>query len=134
MAKTAPITIPSEPIGSITRPADLIERVAKGDSEDPNLAPLYADAIQDTIEQFKATGLRSLRTANRGSITISARTACMGFRTRPWIISRCRSQVFIRAACRGSHAALSVTGGTQTLTWSARRFVRTRQVKYWRWC
>jgi hypothetical protein len=56
MAKTAPITIPSEPIGSIPRPADLIERVAKGDSEDPILAPLYADAIQDTIQRFKATG------------------------------------------------------------------------------
>ncbi len=56
MAKTAPITIPTEPIGSIPRPADLIERVAKGDREDPNLAPLYADAIQDTIERFKATG------------------------------------------------------------------------------
>jgi hypothetical protein len=37
MAKPAPITIPSEPIGSIPRPADLIEQVAKGDVEDPDL-------------------------------------------------------------------------------------------------
>ncbi len=56
MAKLAPITIPTEPIGSIPRPVDLIERVAKGDSEDPNLAPLYEDAIRDTIERFEATG------------------------------------------------------------------------------
>jgi hypothetical protein len=35
MAKSAPITIPTEPIGSIPRPVDMIERVAKGDREDP---------------------------------------------------------------------------------------------------
>src|SRR6202158_2912918 len=56
MAKPTTITIPTEPIGSIPRPADLIERVAKGDSEDPDLAPLYEDAIRDTIERFEATG------------------------------------------------------------------------------
>src|SRR5258705_10652811 len=56
MAKAASITIPTEPIGSIPRPVDLIERVAKGDSEDPNLALLYEDAIRDTIERFEATG------------------------------------------------------------------------------
>src|SRR3979409_316412 len=56
MPKPAPITIPTEPIGSIPRPVDLIERVAQGDSEDPNLAPLYEDAIRDTIERFEATG------------------------------------------------------------------------------
>src|SRR6267142_3834892 len=56
MAKPAPITIPTEPIGSIPRPADLIEKVAKGDSDDPNLAPIYEAAIRDTIERFEATG------------------------------------------------------------------------------
>src|SRR5258705_7425749 len=56
MAKPAPITIPTEPIGSIPRPVDLIERVARGDSEDPNLAPLYEDAIRETIKRFEATG------------------------------------------------------------------------------
>jgi 5-methyltetrahydropteroyltriglutamate--homocysteine methyltransferase len=49
-------SIPTEPIGSIPRPVDLIERVAQGDSEDPDLAPLYEDAIRDTIERFEATG------------------------------------------------------------------------------
>src|SRR5256712_6022133 len=56
MAKPASLTIPTEPIGSIPRPLDLIERVAQGDSEDPDLAPLYEDAIRDTVERFEATG------------------------------------------------------------------------------
>src|SRR5258707_8995381 len=56
MAKPASITIPTEPIGSIPRPVDLIERVAKGDSEDRELAPFYEDAIRDTIQRFEATG------------------------------------------------------------------------------
>jgi 5-methyltetrahydropteroyltriglutamate--homocysteine methyltransferase len=56
MATPTPISIPTEPIGSIPRPLDLIERVAKGDSEDPDLAPLYEAAIRDTIERFEATG------------------------------------------------------------------------------
>ena len=46
VAKPAPITIPTEPLGSIPRPVDLIDRVANGDSEDPNLAPLYEDTIR----------------------------------------------------------------------------------------
>src|SRR6266481_1039448 len=46
MAKPASITIPTE----------LIERVAKGDTEDSNLASFYEDAIRDTIERFEATG------------------------------------------------------------------------------
>src|ERR1700694_4447777 len=56
MAKPASLTIPTEPIGSIPRPLDLIGRVARGDSEDPDLASLYEDAIRDTIELFEATG------------------------------------------------------------------------------
>ena len=56
MTKLAPITIPTEPIGSIPRPLDLIEQVRKGDSEDPQLAALYEDAVRDTIERFEATG------------------------------------------------------------------------------
>src|ERR1700704_7036084 len=55
MATPASI-IPTEPIGSIPRPVDLIERVAKADSEDPALAPFYEVAIRDTIERFEAVG------------------------------------------------------------------------------
>src|ERR1700716_2697367 len=56
MAAPTPITIPTEPIGSIPRPVDLLERIGKGDGDDPNLAPFYEDAIRDTIERFEATG------------------------------------------------------------------------------
>src|SRR5215218_2810198 len=50
------MTIPTEPIGSIPRPIPLIEAVAAGDSDDPALAPLFEEAIRDTIQRFEATG------------------------------------------------------------------------------
>src|SRR5438093_8525805 len=60
MAKSASIGIPTEPIGSIPRPLALIQRVARGGSEDanedPDLAPLFEDAVRETIERFEATG------------------------------------------------------------------------------
>jgi 5-methyltetrahydropteroyltriglutamate--homocysteine methyltransferase len=56
MAKAAPVTLPTEPIGSIPRPVDLIERIAKADGEDPSLEPLYEAAVRDTIERFEAAG------------------------------------------------------------------------------
>jgi 5-methyltetrahydropteroyltriglutamate--homocysteine methyltransferase len=48
--------IPTEPIGSLPRPSVLIEAVAKGESDDMRLDPLYDAAIRDTIERFEATG------------------------------------------------------------------------------
>ena len=48
--------IPTEPIGSIPRPPELIEAVASGSILDPNLDPHYEDAVKDTIERFEATG------------------------------------------------------------------------------
>jgi len=50
------ITIPTEPIGSIPRPLNLIEAVANGNSEDPALDSLYDAAIRDTIARFEETG------------------------------------------------------------------------------
>jgi 5-methyltetrahydropteroyltriglutamate--homocysteine methyltransferase len=50
------MAIPTEPIGSIPRPIELIEAVAKTDSDDPHLNPLYDAAIRDTVERFEATG------------------------------------------------------------------------------
>ena len=51
------ITIPTEPIGSIPRPLELIEAViSRGDANDPALDPLYDAAIRDTIARFEATG------------------------------------------------------------------------------
>ncbi len=48
--------IPTEPIGSIPRPLELIDALATHDSADPALTPLYDAAIRDTIERFEATG------------------------------------------------------------------------------
>jgi 5-methyltetrahydropteroyltriglutamate--homocysteine methyltransferase len=50
------MNIPTEPIGSIPRPPWLIEAIAKGDGTDPQLNPLYEQAIRETIERFEATG------------------------------------------------------------------------------
>src|SRR3954463_11442981 len=49
-------TIPTEQIGSIPRPPELIEAVAKGSIADPNLDPEYEAAVKDTIERLEATG------------------------------------------------------------------------------
>ena len=51
------ITIPTEPIGSIPRPTELIDAIAtKRDADDPSLDSLYDAAIRDTITRFEATG------------------------------------------------------------------------------
>jgi 5-methyltetrahydropteroyltriglutamate--homocysteine methyltransferase len=54
--KPTPISIPTEPIGSIPRPFDLLQKLATVDSDEPALARLFEDAIRDTIERFEATG------------------------------------------------------------------------------
>ncbi|MEP6604521.1 MAG: cobalamin-independent methionine synthase II family protein [Nitrosospira sp.] len=51
-----PITIPTEPIGSIPRPSKLIEALATGSPSNPELGSLVDSAILDTIESFEATG------------------------------------------------------------------------------
>src|ERR1700734_618363 len=49
--------IPTEPIGSIPRPLELIEAIAEtGDYADQRLDPLYEKAIRETIEEFEETG------------------------------------------------------------------------------
>ena len=49
--------IPTEPIGSIPRPPELIEAIARAaDGTDPDLDPLYDEAIRNTIERFELTG------------------------------------------------------------------------------
>ena len=50
------MTLPTEPIGSIPRPPELIEALAKGNPLDSNMDILYEAAIRDTIERFEATG------------------------------------------------------------------------------
>jgi 5-methyltetrahydropteroyltriglutamate--homocysteine methyltransferase len=48
--------IPTEPIGSIPRPLDLIEAVERGEVDDPITHPKYDAAIRDTIARFEETG------------------------------------------------------------------------------
>jgi 5-methyltetrahydropteroyltriglutamate--homocysteine methyltransferase len=48
--------IPTEPIGSIPRPPELIEGVERKGAEDPSLEPLYEEAVRDTVRRFEATG------------------------------------------------------------------------------
>jgi 5-methyltetrahydropteroyltriglutamate--homocysteine methyltransferase len=50
------MTIPTEPIGSIPRPLKLLNAISLHGSSHPSLAPLYDEAVRDTIEQFEATG------------------------------------------------------------------------------
>ena len=48
--------IPTEPIGSIPRPPELIRAFTEKDYDDPSLTPLYEEAIRDTIARLEATG------------------------------------------------------------------------------
>jgi 5-methyltetrahydropteroyltriglutamate--homocysteine methyltransferase len=50
------VTIPTEPIGSIPRPPELVSAVARVGHGAPELEPLYDAAIRDTVARFEATG------------------------------------------------------------------------------
>jgi methionine synthase II (cobalamin-independent) len=50
------MTIPTEPIGSMPRPAWLIDALAASGGEGPGLDALYDEAVRDTIARFEATG------------------------------------------------------------------------------
>ena len=48
--------IPTEPIGSIPRPAALLQAIDRLGSDHPSLTALYEEAIRDTIGRFEETG------------------------------------------------------------------------------
>jgi 5-methyltetrahydropteroyltriglutamate--homocysteine methyltransferase len=50
------MNIPTEPIGSIPRPPELIDAITGSHSENSSLDPLYDAAIRDTIKRFEETG------------------------------------------------------------------------------
>ena len=56
MVVMTPVTIPTEPIGSLPRPPSLLDALETTDADDPSLDPVYESAIKDTIERFEATG------------------------------------------------------------------------------
>lgn len=51
------MSLPTEPIGSIPRPLSLLAAIERAGADgDPSLAPLYEEAIRDTLARFEATG------------------------------------------------------------------------------
>ena len=48
--------IPTEPIGSIPRPLELLAAIAETDGTGPVLDPFYGAATRDTIRRFEETG------------------------------------------------------------------------------
>jgi 5-methyltetrahydropteroyltriglutamate--homocysteine methyltransferase len=50
------MSLPTEPIGSIPRPLELIEAFTRKGPDDPSLDPLYEEAVRDTVKRFEATG------------------------------------------------------------------------------
>ena len=48
--------IPTEPIGSIPRPPELLAAIERLGWSHPDLEPLYQDAIRDTVERLEAVG------------------------------------------------------------------------------
>ncbi len=54
--RRSPVEIPTEPIGSIPRPLQLVEIAMASNGSDPSLDALVEAAVKDTIERFEATG------------------------------------------------------------------------------
>ena len=50
------MSLPTEPIGSIPRPDALIAAVAQHGPDDPQVVPLYEDAVRMTVRELEATG------------------------------------------------------------------------------
>lgn len=48
--------LPTEPIGSLPRTPELLTALARSDSEDLDLEPLYEAAVRDTVERLEAAG------------------------------------------------------------------------------
>ncbi|HVE48473.1 MAG TPA: cobalamin-independent methionine synthase II family protein [Casimicrobiaceae bacterium] len=48
--------IPTEPIGSIPRPSELIDAIERLGAHHPDVEPLYERAVADTVRRFEATG------------------------------------------------------------------------------
>lgn len=50
------MTIPTEPIGSIPRPPELVAAANQDTAPGPQLDAMYDDAVRDTVARFEATG------------------------------------------------------------------------------
>jgi hypothetical protein len=50
------MALPTEPIGSIPRPKELIDALTSGTASPAELDALFEDAVRDTIARFEETG------------------------------------------------------------------------------
>lgn len=50
------MNLPTEPIGSIPRPPELIEALAKYGPDDPRMSSIFEKAVRDTVRELEATG------------------------------------------------------------------------------
>lgn len=50
------LQIPTEPIGSIPRPPELLEAIEREGPDSPGLQDLYRAVVEDTVQRFEATG------------------------------------------------------------------------------
>jgi len=50
------MSVPTEPIGSIPRPLELIQEIDRLGATDPQLESLFDEAVRETIRRFEATG------------------------------------------------------------------------------
>jgi len=115
--KPALITIPTEPIGSIPRPPDLLQKLSQVDSEDPALASLYEDAIRDTIERFEATGSRVVTDGEQKKYHNFLTYCVHGLPNASSDGFAIPFSMVIRAVCCGSREARFAICATQIHTW-----------------
>lgn len=59
--------IPTEPIGSIPRPPELVAAI-RGGATGPELAPLFEEAVRATVAAFEATGAPVISDGEQGKI------------------------------------------------------------------
>jgi 5-methyltetrahydropteroyltriglutamate--homocysteine methyltransferase len=50
------VPIPTEPIGSLPRPIELIDAVAEKGPDDPSLDAMFEQAVQDSVQRLEETG------------------------------------------------------------------------------
>jgi 5-methyltetrahydropteroyltriglutamate--homocysteine methyltransferase len=83
--------IPTEPIGSIPRPLRLVEAFAAHNCDDPELDPLYEEAIRDTLKRFEDTGSPVITDGEQRKYHNFATYAVDGLRTWRRMASSSRS-------------------------------------------
>ena len=95
------MTFPTEPIGSIPRPLELIQALARKDAEDSSLEPLYEEAVRDTVKQFEAARSPVITDGEQRKYHSSGRIRYTRWRTRIRMASGSPSPPVTPDGCRG---------------------------------